>query len=147
MDRRVVVAIQRAYREGIPPSEIERALDIVESFAGALLAPSPAQAPRPAVAKASPPPVTKRPRGRPRSKSPKPPAARVAQPAAVADSRAEQARQALRTNGPMTAPQLQAALGLEEDAAHPLLARIGAKPVGEIELADGTVLKTYGPVG
>lgn len=140
MDRRVLVAVQKLYPQGIPPPEIERALVTAEAYASALAIAYPA-IDKPAAQRPTAPPGR---RGRP----PKAKSARVAAPPAAVSptegepSRAAQARAALAV-GPLTAPQLQEALALEPGAAHPLLARIGAKVAGEVEDAAGNVFKTY----
>lgn len=138
VDRRIITTLTQLYPT-IPAVELERIVIVAFGFAGLAAQGLPLPAP---VAAARPPAPPGR-RGRP----PKARPARVAPPAAVSApegevSRAAQARAALAA-GPMTAPQLQEALALEPNAAHPLLARIGAKVAGEVEDAAGNVFKTY----
>lgn len=145
-DPRVVATLSQLYPQ-IPRADLERIIIIAQGFAAS----PPPQSPRISVAPPTPPAVTKRGRGRPSKPSPKHRAARGARPAAVAGpagdaSNAERARQVLRASEPrgLTMPEVEEQLHLQEGHGYPLLARIGAKPVGEVELEDGAVLKTYG---
>ena len=149
MDRRVIIAVQKYYPQGIPTHEVEHALGMAFAFAASLGGPEAPAVPK--VATSAPRPVApvqaKRPRGRPpgsKSKKVKAPVARPAPaPEALAsgDSLADRARELLQTRGPMLAKDVEAELHV---APHPLFARIGAKPVDEVELEDGQILKRYG---
>ncbi len=146
MDRRVVVALQRFYPNGIAPGEIEAALRLVDSVTVALAAVLPA-------APTAAPALPRRPRGRPPGAKGKHTAARARpSPVAVAapeadPSNAARLRQVIQERGALTVAQLQEALSMEKTALYPLIARSGVVPVGEVELEDGSTLKTYGLAG
>lgn len=128
MNPRIVPLLNELYADGIEPKDYKHVAIIIASMSGN----------NPAI-------VPNRDAAAPAVKKARPHRAHRTTPAAPT-AIAEVARTALAA-GPKTAPELAALLGKTTSEIHPVLQRIGAKPVDSIQDEDGHTFKRYGLAG
>ena len=124
----------------LPPASYERVAEVLMSE---FLIPQPSiaatvRALAPSKPRVSVPAAPKKPRGRPAASVPG---------QAQGPSKAGAVRALLTAEGPKTTAEIAERVGVVATHIHPLLASIGAKPMGTVTDADGDERKVYGIPG
>ncbi len=138
MSSRIIHVLQKL--ADLPPATYERVAEVLMSE---FLIPQPSiaatvKALAPSKPRVPPPAAThKKPRGRP--------AAAPGQ--AQGPSKAGAVRALLTAEGPKTTSEIAERVGVVATHIHPLLASIGAKPMGTVQDSDGDERKVYGIPG